>query len=128
MRSFAFIFFEFIYIFIIRPETPQQITLSSCELYLMRGRTISSAVTQSSDDVLNFSECISFSLGLFFLTKQLKKRNRNFYYFETKGPQCPRTDLNKTTKAWKLIPNRSARIEIPHIGYDYIDFSKTDFF
>ena len=25
------------------------------------------------------------SLGLFFLTEQLKKRNKNFYYFENKG-------------------------------------------
>ena len=49
--------------------------------------------------------------------------------------QRPRIDLNtrslprpKTTTAWKLIPHRSARIEIPHIGSHYIDFSRTDFY
>ena len=46
--------------------------------------------------------------------------------------QCPRANLNKrflprskTTTAWKL---KSARIEIPHIGTHYIEFSKTDFY
>ena len=49
--------------------------------------------------------------------------------------QCPRTDLNKrslsrpkTTTARKLIGLKSARIEILHGGFHYIDFSKTDFY
>ena len=51
--------------------------------------------------------------------------------------QCPRTDLNKrflprpeTKDYYSLYPVglKSARIEIPHIGSHYIDFSKTDFY
>ena len=59
--------------------------------------------------------------------------NQLYLYFDT---QCSRTDLNKrslprpkTTIACKLIPAidlKSAKIEIPHIGFNYIDFSKSD--
>ena len=56
---------------------------------------------------------------------------------DTDTPQCPRTDLNKrflprpkthSMKAYTPIGLKSARIEIPHIGSHYIDFSKTDFY
>ena len=66
------------------------------------------------------------------------------FYSESNDPfvistntQCPRTDLvktflprPKTIPARKLVPHslKSARIEIPHIGSHYIDFSKTEFY
>ena len=67
----------YLYIFIIRPETPQPIAVSSC--------AVGSFPLQLSQVMIG--SIFLLSPGLFFLTEQLKKKNRIFYYFETKGPQ-----------------------------------------
>ena len=58
------------------------------------------------------------------------------YWFLTQAPkksQCLRADLNKKLlqpqhESLYPIGLKSARIEIPHIGTHYIDFSKTGFY
>ena len=65
----------YLYIFIIRPETPQPIAVSSC--------AVGSFPLQLSQVMIG--SIFLLSPGLFFLTEQLKKRNKNSYYFENKA-------------------------------------------
>ena len=57
--------------------------------------------------------------------------------FKASFSQCPRLDFKKSLYPDQRLPQheslhpiglKSARIEIPHIGSYYIDFSKIDFY